>query len=682
LEQKALPSRVTALAGGTRHWQVGQAHFTLASMAELFRVEAYPSKDNQVGFAARLTRIGIGAFRMDFRLLHSDVMKKLIKVGVVLIIVGALAAWAALYYLGSGGGELLKKYVGQQLQTVAGWYLNPKFSFEMIDYQYPKTFILTKMKLTDVDPADASRTLEVMSCDKLTLELGELPKVGGPLKIEKILLDHPVIRAVATEPGGAKFAGLSNLVKSQGGSTTTQPTTQAATAPATTAVVQKEQPAGTKLSEVFQIRLLKLIEGKIVYDPRIKDTQPMELDAINTTMNIEPTADGWYKMGADLGRAPIFTVTAKGKLNLDSMATDALDLKVSAKLGREQDQYLPPQLQQLLKQYEVQGQLDVEITGAVPVTDPFSSKLLATVKLADANVALGEYRIPIKSLTLPAKLENKVASINGMELQALDGTLKLNADVSLVDDMNANATIEIANMIADQLIRNAPQGNEQPPFAGRINSRIAATNVPVKGITANLVAPGSPDALPASWGNMTLNVDQATLYKIPVLEQLGSAVRGAQSLVVGGQVKPTDKVDLAVEFNKNELNFKQLNVVSSIFAVRGTGTMWLDQRINFKLNGGPIEKVQSMLGKEVGGVLGAVTDNLYAYEITNTTADPKIGVKVGGAIGENVGKVGGAIGDNVGKVGQGIGNVGKGIGDGVKGIFGGGDKDKDKKDQK
>jgi hypothetical protein len=98
-------------------------------------------------------------------------------------------------------------------------------------------------------------------------------------------------------------------------------------------------------------------------------------------------------------------------------------------------------------------------------------------------------------------------------------------------------------------------------------------------------------------------------------------------------------------------------------AARGGGTMWIDKRLDFKLNAGPIEKMQDMMGKQIGGAIALVTDQAIAYRVLGTADDPKIQAEVGGKVGEGVQAVGKGIG-------EGVQNVGKGVGDGIKGIFG------------
>jgi hypothetical protein len=62
-------------------------------------------------------------------------------------------------------------------------------------------------------------------------------------------------------------------------------------------------------------------------------------------------------------------------------------------------------------------------------------------------------------------------------------------------------------------------------------------------------------------------------------------------------------------------------------ALRGHGDIYFDTRMDMLFNAGPVEKIQSLLGK-IGDFLGRITDEISAYTVTGTLAEPKVGVKV------------------------------------------------------
>ena len=106
----------------------------------------------------------------------------------------------------------------------------------------------------------------------------------------------------------------------------------------------------------------------MVYDPRTPGAKPMEIDQVNFRLNVEPAKGGetgWYTMEMDLDRKPVFATHFAGRVNIDTMVVDVQPVRVELKLGREQDHYLPPQIQSILKEHEVSGDLVVEASGSV-----------------------------------------------------------------------------------------------------------------------------------------------------------------------------------------------------------------------------------------------------------------------------------------------------------------------------
>ena len=105
-------------------------------------------------------------------------------------------------------------------------------------------------------------------------------------------------------------------------------------------------------------------------------------------------------------------------------------------------------------------------------------------------------------------------------------------------------------------------------------------------------------------------------------------------------------------------------------AARGKGTVTLDRKLDLKVNGGPVEKVQALLGKEVGGMIGKVTDKILSYRITGEVGQPKVSVEVGGgSVVDTTKKIGNTLTEGATKVGQGVGKIGESLGQGLDSII-------------
>ncbi len=374
--------------------------------------------------------------------------KRLIRFGaavvLALLVAGGLVFWSI---SGKGSGRV-EKWIESQVLTIANSYLNPKLSFSDLDYTYPYSVSLKNMRLTADDPAHPGKSIDVIACESASITLAEIPSIGKPIVIEKISLNKPLISAVAVATGSKEFVGFSNLIKV--GAMSDKPATKV-----------EEKPAGApkKLSEVFRMKLVQLVDGKIVYDPRIPGTLPMALDQINTTLTIDTTADGWYKVNTNISRKPVFDLAVAGELNLDSFTVRGIDIKLLADLGQEKLDYLPPEIQALLKQYEGKGKLNVQITGTMPVMDPMKGEVQADVKLDSANFAMGDLHLPVENFELQAKFADGKVSLPSMKIAALGGTADLSGSATLNDRLDADLKLKVSGMVLENLLKTGPSAN-------------------------------------------------------------------------------------------------------------------------------------------------------------------------------------------------------------------------------
>ena len=374
------------------------------------------------------------------------------------LVVLAIAIALILRHMGAG---TLQDWIGTQLQDIANSYLNPKLSFTDLAYEYPLTVSLKNLHLTADDPANPGHAIDIIACQRATVALAEIPSIGKPIVIQKIILDQPLISAVAVEPRSKQFVGFSDLVR--GG--------------ASGAADEKSSGPPKKLSDVFQMRLVQITDGRIVYDPRIGGTVPMTLDQINTVLNIEPADAGWYKLDTVIARKPVFELQLAGQLNLDSFSVRGVDIKLLADLGRDKLDYLPPELQAMLKQYDARGKLNVEVTGSMPIMDPMKGRVEAIVKLDRANFAMGGLRIPVDNLDLDARFADGKADLPSLKIAALGGWADLSGSATLNERLDADLHLKVAGMVLEQLLANPALASGSPArldldfnFAGSVMS--------------------------------------------------------------------------------------------------------------------------------------------------------------------------------------------------------------------
>ena len=82
-------------------------------------------------------------------------------------------------------------------------------------YQYPLTAVVDDVRLVADDPAKPGATVDIFVAKHVTLEMAEIPRPGQPLRIQRLILDHPEFRAVSVSEKDSSLVGYSNLLKSR-----------------------------------------------------------------------------------------------------------------------------------------------------------------------------------------------------------------------------------------------------------------------------------------------------------------------------------------------------------------------------------------------------------------------------------------------------------------------------------
>src|SRR5438105_2493040 len=86
---------------------------------------------------------------------------------VMLVALGVLLVWHA----GQSGSSSIEQWIGTQFQLISNSYLEPRLSFDDLDYQYPMTVRLSRMRLTADDPARPGEKIDILAAEDATIEL-------------------------------------------------------------------------------------------------------------------------------------------------------------------------------------------------------------------------------------------------------------------------------------------------------------------------------------------------------------------------------------------------------------------------------------------------------------------------------------------------------------------------------
>ncbi|MCX5677041.1 MAG: hypothetical protein NTX87_18790 [Planctomycetota bacterium] len=501
-----------------------------------------------------------------------------------------LAAGIALFLLYGMGSGTVQRWIAGQLETVAGSYLNPRLSLGALRYEYPLTAVVDDVRLVADDPAKPGATVDIFVARRVTLEMAEIPRPGQPLRIRKMILDHPEFRAVGVSEKDSSLVGYSHFLKG----------------PA--------QPE-VKLTDVFEIRQIQILDGLVVYDPRTPGARPMEIDQVSFILGAEPVKGseaGWYAMEMNLDRKPLFSTHFAGRVNLDTQVADVKQVRVELKLGRDQDHYLPPEVQGILKDHEVSGNLVVEASGPVHASDWRASTLKAQVTLAGGNFAAGEHHIPIDRLQVLWTMADRRGTLETLDAGLLAGRLEARGEVALNGPLDGQFEMHLTDIRLEQGLRNAAGGEGK--YRGDISGDITW-----KGPLT--------DALKQSQGGGTIRIVDGDLAHVPVLSALISVATRAMNAAGMGSGPPRDTADMAFTFEGNRMNFNKVLVMTRMAALHGHGDIYFDTRLDMIFNAGAVEKIESMLGR-FGAFLGSMSDEVSAYTLTGTLAEPDVGVKM------------------------------------------------------
>lgn len=530
-------------------------------------------------------------------------MRKTIRILVAFVLLIAIAATAIVVYFmrvtGDEGTSALEAWIGSELRAVAGAHLNVELGFENPDYQYPSTIVVENIRLTAPDPAAAGKTIDIIRIGKATLTVAEIPAVGQPLHIERVVLEKPQFSFVCTSATDATLVGFSNLVK----------TGEALPAEAGT------PESKSKITDVFRIRMVHLIGGVVFYDPRNADKRAMTIDRINMALNVEPDKDGWYSLNTKIDRLPIGELGVEGRFNLNDNILDLAKLALKIKLGGENNASLPPQMQGFLADYGLVGDLEVGAKGLIEFADWKHARFDVNVGLKEAQIAFGEYQVKVPQFSLVAEMKHQEVKVSKLDVNALGGWIRGSGRLTLDRTLDSQVNIEGADLRIHRIYKAGADDNtrEPLPFRGRLKFKIDAF-APLTELTKKLTG----------GGHLTLR--EGRLLKVQAINIIEDNIAGANKSNEEKRLSPgaNDDFDMVFTFKNDRIRMDRIDYRSTLVAMRGGGDIMLDGLLlNLIVHGGPIEKLQSLLGP-VGDLTALVTDRVAKYHITGRVGEPKV----------------------------------------------------------
>jgi hypothetical protein len=268
---------------------------------------------------------------------------------------------------------------------------------------------------------------------------------------------------------------------------------------------------------------------------------------------------------------------------------------------------LPPDLQDILRAHQVEGRLTVKMSGGLLLLHPKEGELIGTLGLEQGNIVFGERRLGVEKLLCDMALSKGTFSIVHLEMQAAGGRLQAAAAFDFNDGGLAHAQVTAEGI----QLRETLVDPKADSWSGLVSGHMV-WQAPLA------------TAAQASSGQADLQIRQGRLLGLPVIRELGAAMK-----VTGlGRGANRDTADLAGTFAGDRLHLTQIDVSTDAMAVHGTGDIFLDGRLDAVVNGGPLEKAEGGMGA-VGRALGSVTDQMAHYHLLGTLGSPQVHVVLG-----------------------------------------------------
>ena len=89
---------------------------------------------------------------------------------------------------------------------------------------------------------------------------------------------------------------------------------------------------------------------------------------------------------------------------------------------------------------------------------------------------------------------------------------------------------------------------------------------------------------------------------------------------------PFDRASFKFALQPDHVAISKSEVVTAMMAMRATGKVYYDGRLDLMVNAGAMEKVQAELGP-IGELFGTLSDKLVQYQVTGRVGQPEIAVR-------------------------------------------------------
>lgn len=387
------------------------------------------------------------AMRLHIRRLFSKLVPRrrrhwvLIAIPVVLV-----AAWFLV-------PQLFVPMIRGKLQGMIEGHLDAKLEIGRLMYAPPFGVRARNVRLVSAGGGDNAGT-ELLKVRKLDLKLARSPFRDGPLVIQNITVHDPEAHLIRTADG--RLVGMHSVVKED---SATAQATRLATQPAATQPGNeldidtpekaKQEAAGAKLSDMFELRHFGIKGGRIVYQDQSRpDMPPVVWKDLDVGMQTTPQSKAVYGFKLDASHGGLARLGSSGSFDLDELRLDLGSLRLEARTTySENESPLPAQIQRVLRDYQVAGRVTLDANGRFNLRDLRSGTFAATVALEDASGYAPGWDATLDRLAVKLSINNRAG---GTPDDPRRGPVRIRVDSFEAASGDSTARLDKAELVLDR----------------------------------------------------------------------------------------------------------------------------------------------------------------------------------------------------------------------------------------
>lgn len=257
------------------------------------------------------------------------------------------------------------------------------------------------------------------------------------------------------------------------------------------------------------------------------------------------------------------------------------------------------------------GRISGHVTAALNPDDTAASRADADLRIRDGECQTEKLVFPFDDLQVKARLDRRQIKAE-FEGRVLTGELRGNGSLGLDGARPISLRWNVSNGALREIRDRRP---DRKAVSGRINS------------SGELA--GELDRWPGSMhGSGRITVEDARLISIPIFSEIVEQAQAAVAKVPFLPEQSKDSGEFEFTFRHDRLTFDRFDIQSAMIAARGRGDIFYDRSIALTLNAGPVEKIQSLLGRP-GKLIGRLTDQLYSLRASGTLDQPRVELRPG-----------------------------------------------------